>query len=114
MRIWLEMQLSLGKLVKKIEFKLSVTGGQLIKMSEAWSTKLYVYCFNVRCSCCGALNDPGNSDTYTCSQCGIKMNRDENGARSILILALCRVYLILDDITMPRNSIAEGASGLVF
>jgi hypothetical protein len=39
-----------------------------------------------------------------------KMNRDENGARSILILSLCRVYLILGDITMPRNSIAEETS----
>jgi len=95
--------LSLGKLVEKIKFKLSVTGGQLVKVSEAWSTKL--------CSCCGALNDPGNSATYTCSHCGIKMNRDENGARSILILALCRVSLILGDIMMPRNANA-GASGL--
>jgi transposase len=45
-----------------------------VEVSEAWSTKL--------CSCCGALNDPGNSATYTCSQCDVKMNRDENGARS--------------------------------
>jgi transposase len=87
-------------------------GGQLVEVSEAWSTKL--------CSCCGALNDPGNSATYTCSQCHVKMNRDENGARyilslilrSILILALCRVSSILDDITMPRNSYTEGASQL--
>jgi transposase len=97
--------LSPGKLVEKIKFKLGVTGGQLVKVCEAWSSKL--------CSCCGALNDPGNSDTYTCSSCGIKMNRDENGARSILILALCRVYSILGDITMPRNSVMEGASDVV-
>ncbi len=97
--------LSLGQLVEQIKFKLSVTGGQLVKVSEAWSTKL--------CSCCGALNDPGNSATYTCSHCGIKMNRDVNGARSILILALCRVSLILDDIKMPRYPIG-GASGLGF
>jgi transposase len=44
-----------------------------VEVSEAWSTKL--------CSCCGALNDPGNSATYTCSECHVKMNRDENGAR---------------------------------
>jgi hypothetical protein len=28
-----------------------------VEVSEAWSTKL--------CSCCGALNDPGNSATST-------------------------------------------------
>ena len=52
-----------------------MAGNQLVEVSEAWSTKL--------CSCCGALNDPGNSATYTCSDCHVKMNRDENGARYI-------------------------------
>jgi transposase len=84
-----------GMLVEKIKFKLRLSGGQLVKVSEAWSTKL--------CSCCGALNDPGNSATYTCSGCKVKMNRDENGARSILILAISRVSTILGDYTTRRN-----------
>jgi hypothetical protein len=101
--------LSLGTLIEKIQFKVSLlfllqlalAGGQLVKVSEAWSTKL--------CSCCGALNDPGHSATYTCSHCGVKMNRDENGARSILILALSRVSCILGDYTVPRNPVMGGA-----
>jgi transposase len=60
-----------------------------MEVSEAWSTKL--------CSCCGALNGPGNSATYTCSQFDVKTNRDENGARSILILAISRVSRMLGD-----------------
>ena len=87
--------LSPGKLVDKMKFKIGLARGQLVKVSEAWSTKL--------CSCCGALNDPGNSATYTCNQCGVKMNRDENGARSILILSLSRVSVMLGDVTVPRN-----------
>jgi transposase len=81
-----------------------------VEVSEAWSTKLYVHlCFNVRCSCCGALNDPGNSATYTCSQCDVKMNRDENGARSILILAISRVSRMLGDYTVRRNPVTGAA-----
>ena len=72
-----------------------------MEVSEAWSTKM--------CSCCGALNDPGNSATYTCSQCRVKMNRDENGARSILILAISRVSRMLGDYTVPRNPVMGGA-----
>jgi hypothetical protein len=87
--------LSLGELRKKIKFKVGLAGGQLVEVSEVWSTKL--------CSCCGALNDPGNSATYTCSECHVKMNRDENGARSILILAISRVSWILGDYTVSRN-----------
>jgi transposase len=72
-----------------------------VEVSEAWSTKM--------CSCCGALNDPGNSATYTCSQCRVKMNRDENGARSILILAVSRVSRMLGDYTVPRDPVMGGA-----
>jgi transposase len=75
-----------------------------VEVSEAWSTKL--------CSCCGALNDPGNSATYTCSQCDVKMNRDENGARSIFILAISRVSRMLGDYTVRRNP-AMGAAPAV-
>jgi transposase len=98
--------LSPGKLIKKIKFKIGLAGGQLVEVSEAWSTKL--------CSCCGALNDPENSATYTCSECGVKMNRDENGARSILILALSRVSLMLGDKSVyPRNPVKGRAPGVV-
>jgi transposase len=65
-----------------------------VEVSEAWSTKL--------CSCCGALNDPRNSATYTCSQCDVKMNRDENGARSILILVISRVSRMLCGLVILR------------
>jgi transposase len=75
-----------------------------VEVSEAWSTKL--------CSCCGALNDPGNSATYTCSECHVKMNRDENGARSILILALCRVSSILGRLNGAQKSSDGGAPGV--
>jgi hypothetical protein len=75
-----------------------------VEVSEAWSTKL--------CSCCGALNDPGNSATYTCSECHVKMNRDENGARysfiflflgafSFSLLVEYLVYLAV--LRCPRN-----------
>jgi transposase len=72
-----------------------------VEVSEAWNTKL--------CSCSGALNDPGKSATYTCSQCDVKMNNDENGARSILILAISRVSRMLGDYTVRRNPVIGAA-----
>ena len=110
--------LALGELIKKLKFKIGQRGHQLVEINEAWTTKL--------CSCCGNLNDPGNSATYTCSRCKIKMNRDENGARyvwlaafsfprNILLLGLRRASDILDAIDkfhgVPETRIG-GAPGV--
>ena len=37
------------------------------------------------CGCCGILNDVGLKDVYSCSRCGLVIDRDVNGARNIAI-----------------------------
>jgi putative transposase len=37
------------------------------------------------CGSCGKLNDVGSSRTFKCSQCNLKIDRDVNGARNILL-----------------------------
>ena len=35
------------------------------------------------CSKCGAYNDVKGSKVYECSECGLKIDRDVNGAKDI-------------------------------
>jgi putative transposase len=37
------------------------------------------------CSICGTLNDPRRSKVYNCSSCKVKLGRDQNAAKNILM-----------------------------
>ncbi|GEM_PF-6028289 len=39
------------------------------------------------CSACGQRNEVGRGETFTCTRCGIRWNRDENAARNLARLA---------------------------
>ena len=53
-------------------------GVKLVIVTEEFTSKT--------CSCCGHLHHAlGRSKVFRCSSCGVVMDRDENGARNILI-----------------------------
>ena len=60
-------------------------GGQLVPVSEHWSTKL--------CSTCGRLGDPGFSRTFRCTspRCCAVHGRDPNASKNVMALAYARV-----------------------
>jgi putative transposase len=68
--------LSFYKFKEKLKYACSKTGSSLYIVDEAYTSKL--------CGNCGILNNIGSSKVYTCS-CGVKLDRDVNGARNILI-----------------------------
>ena len=41
------------------------------------------------CSCCGVLNDVGSRKVLDCSGCRVRIDRDVNAARNILIKHVC-------------------------
>ena len=50
---------------------------RVLFVSEAYTTQT--------CGCCGSLYKPGGSEEYDCPTCGVKMDRDGNAARNILL-----------------------------
>jgi IS605 OrfB family transposase len=64
----------------KLEYKALVNGKRVIPVNEAYTTKT--------CTCCGKLNSPGSSSIFNCWNCNIKIGRDENGSRNILLKGL--------------------------
>ena len=59
----------------------------VIIQNEAYTSKT--------CSACGNLQNIGGSKVYSCRGCGIRMDRDENGARGIFLRALLDGALVL-------------------
>ena len=55
-------------------------GSLVYEVSEYLTTKT--------CSCCGHLNEVGDSKKYVCKYCKLKMDRDENSARNHLKIGL--------------------------
>ena len=55
-------------------------GVHIIIQNEAYTSKT--------CSMCGNMQAIGGSETYNCRRCGVRMDRDENGARGIFLRAL--------------------------
>lgn len=68
-------QWNYGQLIKLLQNKLSKHNIELVKISEAWSSK--------KCPACGKLNKPKGRNYY-CRRCNYTMHRDVNGAINIL------------------------------
>jgi IS605 OrfB family transposase len=62
-------------------------GVRVIIQDEAYTSKT--------CSWCGNVQVIGGSKVYKCRECGVKMDRDENGARGIFLRALLDGALVL-------------------
>ena len=65
---------------QRLEYKALINGKLVVKVNEAYTSKT--------CSNCGTINDPKNSEIYSCSCCKRSIGRDENAAKNILLKGL--------------------------
>ena len=72
MLTWAHYRFRMRLISKAIEH-----GKEVVVCEERYTSKC--------CGNCGRLNDVGSSETYTCSFCGIVLDRDENAARNIFL-----------------------------
>ena len=94
----------LYQFVEQLKYKCKLSGKDLYLISEIGTSKT--------CFCCGNQQEmPLYKREYFCLECGIKINRDSNSARNILLRYLARhepeklsgVYSVLG--VRPRNQV---------
>ena len=68
---------------KRIEYKAKETGKIVVMVPEPYTT--------TTCSSCGFQNSPGMSKIYECTQCGIRVGRDQNSGKNICMKGLVRI-----------------------
>ena len=64
-----------------LKSKAEVTGTRVIEVTEEYTSKTCTSCGNVK-------RNLGGNKIYRCGRCGLVADRDENGARNILIKSL--------------------------
>lgn len=75
------LNLSHGKFRQKLVEKANLLGVNLFFCNEAYTSKT--------CSKCGKIDENlGSKKEYICTDCGLHIDRDENGARNIWIRAI--------------------------
>jgi len=88
----------LGTLISMLEYKVLVTGSQLVKVLAAFTSQT--------CSRCGGVREGDerlslSERIYSCPSCGLNMDRDLNAARNILTRAgLARSHACGDDVRL--------------
>lgn len=82
------LDLSHFKFKLRLAEKTSETGTKLLISNEAYTSKT--------CTSCGKLNyELGNSKTFNCPSCNLKIDRDVNGARNIMLRVLKKEHILL-------------------
>lgn len=69
------------------EYLINKAAGMMIDVyveGEEYTTKT--------CGRCGELNDVGDSKNYSCKSCGIKIDRDMNASRNIMLRNIIQIY----------------------
>jgi putative transposase len=96
----------LGNLIQQLEYKVSETGAQLMKVDPAFTTQT--------CSRCGRIREGdeklGLGDReYRCSGCGLVIDRDLNASMNIHRAGLARIYACGDDVSpsLSKAVVAE-------
>ena len=74
------MDLKLFKFKERLRHKCKELNKVLIEVNESYTSKT--------CTNCGVINDVKDSEVYNCGSCEIKLDRDLNGARNILLKGL--------------------------
>ena len=70
--------LSFYKFRQRLEFKCGIRGCKYKIVDEYYTSKM--------CSQCGNIDEKlGSSKVYNCKKCGLKIDRDYNGARNIYL-----------------------------
>jgi putative transposase len=81
------MTLSFYKFLTRLKNKCIDQGKELMIRPEYYTSKT--------CGCCGWINkNLSNADEFNCSSCGLKIDRDMNGARNIMLRNLNESYLL--------------------
>jgi putative transposase len=68
---------SFYKFKEKLSFKCETYNKKLLIVDESFTS--------CTCGFCGSINRPKGSEVYNCNSCKLKIDRDINGARNILI-----------------------------
>ncbi|KAJ3411890.1 hypothetical protein HDV05_001525 [Chytridiales sp. JEL 0842] len=94
-------------LFKKLASRRAKRGLAFVEVNEAYSTKWMTCCEG------GYMGGGvGGSKRLQCSKCGYSVDRDVNGARNILILALTRTLAVLEErIALVVGGGGEGYAG---
>jgi putative transposase len=70
-------QLKFYQFKQRLLEKAKERGKTVVPTKEHYTTKI--------CSFCGCINDPEASKVYTCINCSVRMGRDVNAAKNILM-----------------------------
>jgi putative transposase len=96
----------LSTFINMLEYKVSETGAQLVKVPAAYTTQT--------CSWCGRIREGdeklGLGDReYRCSGCGLVIDRDLNASMNIHRAGLARIYACGDDVSpsLSKAVVAE-------
>ncbi len=76
------MNLSYYKFLQKLKNRCLEYDIELVIRPEYYTSKTCTKCGNIK-------HDLKNQDVYNCKECGLKIDRDTNGARNILLRNLC-------------------------
>ncbi len=74
-------QYSFHQFKDRLSWKLSLCGGEMVLVNEAYTSKTCSKCGNIKHNLSG-------SETYQCVKCGLRVDRDLNGAKCIMLAAL--------------------------
>lgn len=79
------LKLSHYKFSEKLKYlSTTIKNTLILRCDESYTSKL--------CSNCGKINNVGKSKIYNCDNCKIKVDRDLNGAKNILIKQLTKLH----------------------
>ena len=74
------LQMKHYRFKEKMHYKCKEKGVRLDICGEEYTTKT--------CGACGKIKEMGGAKTYECDRCGLKIDRDINAARNILLKRL--------------------------
>ena len=100
----------LGTFIDMLEYKVSETGAQLVKVNPAYTTQTCSRCGNVRQ---GENKVQLGERTYHCPTCGLEMDRDLNAANNIHRAGLARIHACGDDVRLPRKGAVVAEAGTI-
>jgi transposase len=78
------LQLKHFQFRKRLESKCQLRRCRLYNNTEEWTSKT--------CGVCGEINDVGSNEVYHCCVCGLRIDRDVNGSRNIMIKSFKEIF----------------------